>query len=129
MKESDAITLLLRASDLEPSTKHLQAAKDIVTELGCIPLAVNHAGAYIEAGKCDISRYLRQFFQHHQTLMLDVTFKGASNYSQTVYGTWDLSFKEIQRRAVGKSNTGDEQAAQAAILILQICVGLCNLTY
>ena len=121
MEESDAITLLLRASDLEPSAKHLQAAKDIVAELGCIPLAVNHAGAYIEAGKCDIIRYLRQFSQHRQTLISDVTFKGASNYSQTVYGTWDLSFKEIERRAGGKSNTGDEQAAQAAILILQIC--------
>jgi hypothetical protein len=121
MEESDAITLLLRASDLEPSAKHLQVAKDIVTELGCIPLAVNHAGAYIEAGKCDIKRYLRHFSQHRQTLMLDATFKGASNYNQTVYGTWDLSFKEIERRTRGKSNTGDEQAAQAAILILQIC--------
>ena len=59
MEEPDAITLLLRASNLEPSTEHLQAAKDIVTELGCITLAVNHAGAYIEAGKCDINRYLR----------------------------------------------------------------------
>ena len=50
--------------------------------------------------------------------MSDATFKGASGYNQTVYGTWDLSFKEIEKR--GKSTTGNAQAAQAAILILQI---------
>ena len=121
MEESDAVTLLLRASYLEPSTEHVQAAKDIVTELGCIPLAVNHAGAYIEAGKCDINRYLKQFSKHCQTLMSDAAFTGASNYNQTVYGTWELSFKEIERRASKQPITVEVQAAQAAILILQIC--------
>ena len=58
MKESDAITLLLKASCLDAVAGHVQAAKDIVNELGCIPLAVNHAGAYIEAGKCGINDYL-----------------------------------------------------------------------
>ena len=48
MEESDAITLLLRASCLDAVGGHVQAAKDIVNELGCIPLAINHAGAYIE---------------------------------------------------------------------------------
>ena len=52
--------------------------------------------------------------------MTDDMFKGASNYDQTVYGTWDLSFKEIERRA-GQLTTGNAQAAQSAILILQIC--------
>ena len=47
--------------------------------------------------------------------------KGASNYDQTVYGTWDLSFKEMKKRAGGQSTVGDAQAAHTAILILQIC--------
>src|SRR5271155_5996727 len=121
MEEKEAITLLLKASCLAPLVEHWQAADKIVTALGCIPLAVNHAGAYIEAGKCDIHNYLRQFALHRQTLMTDATFTGASDYDQTVYGTWDLSFKEIQKRASGQSTTGNAQAAQAAILILQIC--------
>src|SRR5882757_4725047 len=103
MEESDAITLLLKASFLEPSTHHLEAAKRIVTELGCIPLAVDHAGAYIQAGRCDINEYLSQFSLHCLTLMSDKIFTGASNYDQTVYGTWDLSFKEIEKRANGQS--------------------------
>ena len=123
MEESDAITLLLKASFLDASVQNLQAAKRIVTELGCIPLAVDHIGAYLQAGRCDINKYLSQFFLHRQSLMLDRIFTGASNYDQTVYGTWELSFKEIKRRADEQFTTGNVQrgAAQAAILILQIC--------
>ena len=119
MEESDAITLLFSVSDLDPSAEHIQAAKGIVAELGYIPLAIDQAGAYIKAGRCDITEYLRQFSIHRQTLMSDATFKGASGYDQTVYGTWDLSFKEMEKRV--ESTTGNAQAAQAAILILQIC--------
>ena len=121
MEEVDAIALLLKASCLDALPEHLQAAEKIVIELGCIPLAVDHAGAYIQAGNCDINKYLRQFSLHRQTLMSDATFKGASNYNQTVYGTWDLSFKEIEKRASGQSTAGNAQAAKAAILIFQIC--------
>ena len=53
--------------------------------------------------------------------MSDDAFKGASEYDRTVYGTWDLSFREIEKRAKGQSSAGNAQAAQAAILILQIC--------
>ena len=119
MDEADAITLLLKASCLDPLPEHLEVCKMIVTELYCIPLAIDHAGAYIEAGKCDINQYLRQFSVHRQTLMSDDTFTGASKYNRTVYGTWDLSFKEIEKRAGGHPKHA--QAAQAAILILQIC--------
>ena len=121
MDEADAITLLLKASRLDASAGHVEAAKNIVTELGCIPLAVDQAGAYIEAGRCSIDKYLQQLSLHRQTLLSDATFKGASKYDRTVYGTWDLSFKEIKRRAGRQSSTGDAQAAHAAILILQIC--------
>ena len=121
MEEADAITLLLKASGLDASAEHNRVAKSIVTELGCIPLAVDQAGAYIEAGRCSIDKYLQQFSLHRQTLMTDATFRGASNYNQTVYGTWDLSFKEIKKRASGQFSAGDVQAAHAAILILQIC--------
>ena len=121
MWEADAITLLLKASHLDSLPEHLEVSKKIVTELCCIPLAINHAGAYIEAGKCDIDQYLRQFSVHRQALMSDVTFTGASKYDRTVYGTWDLSFKEIEKRAGGHSTPEGAQAAQAAILILGIC--------
>ena len=119
MDEANAITLLLKASCLDASAEHIEVAKNIVTELGCMPLAVDQAGAYIKAGGCSIHEYLQQFSLHCQTLMSDATFRGASNYDQRVYGTWDLSFEEIRRRARGQSSA--RYPALAAILILQIC--------
>ena len=98
MEEADAIALLLKASCLDPMREHLDVSKKIVTELGCIPLAIDHSGAYIDAGRCDIDQYLRQFSVHRQALMSDAIFTGASKYNKTVYGTWDLSFKEIEDR-------------------------------
>ena len=121
MEEADAIILLLKASCLDSLPEHLEVSKKIVNELGCIPLAIDHAGAYIDAGRCDIDQYLRHFSEHRQSLMSDVTFTGASKYNKTVYGTWDLSFKEIEKRTFGHSTSEGAQAAQAAILILQIC--------
>ena len=53
--------------------------------------------------------------------MSDATFTGASKYNKTVYGTWDLSYKEIEKRAGGYSTPEEAKAAQAAIFILQIC--------
>ena len=50
--------------------------------------------------------------------MSDNAFKGASDYDKTVYGTWDLSFKEIEKRVRRLPGDGNAQAAQAAIWIL-----------
>ena len=61
------------------------------------------------------------FSMHRQALMSDATFTGASKYNRTVYGTWDLSFKEIEKRAGGHSTPKNAQAARAAIMIHQIC--------
>ena len=121
MEEADAISLLLKASYIDALPQHLQAAGKLVIELGCIPLAVEHAGACIHAKNLSIDDYLRQFSLHRKDLMSDNIFRGASNYDQTVYGTWDLSLKEIKKRADGQSDIGSAQAAQAAILILHIC--------
>ena len=101
MEEADAITLLLKAGHLDASAGHIEVAKNIVTELGCMPVAVDQADAYIKAGGCSIDKYVQQH--------------------QTAYGIWDSSLEEIKKRASGQSNAGDAQAANAAILILRIC--------
>jgi len=122
MEKEDAISLLLKASghtgQAEP---HLwKMAENIVTELCFLPLAVAQAGASIEAGLCDIHDYLLQFSAKRKELLSYSSFKGASKYYQTVYGTWELSFKEIETRASRGSTSHDVQSAQIAILIFQI---------
>ena len=72
MEEADAITLLLKASCLDPLAfpEHLEVSKKIVNELCYIPLAIDHAGAYIEAGKC-VDKLLCQMLhsQEHQNII------------------------------------------------------------
>jgi len=54
--------------------------------------------------------YLDEYSQYRERLLSYPAFKGASKYNRTVYGTWELSFKEIQQRA----KSDDSQKAEAA---------------
>jgi tetratricopeptide (TPR) repeat protein len=111
MEENDAISLLLKAACLDESQEDLQVeASKIVNELFCIPLAIDQAGAFIAFGGTDIRDYLDEYSQYRERLLSYPAFKGASKYNRTVYGTWELSFKEIQHRA----ESDDSQRAVAA---------------
>jgi len=111
MEENDAISLLLKAACLDESQEDLQAeASKIVNELFCIPLAIDQAGAFIAFGDTDLRDYLDEYSQYRERLLSYPAFKGASKYNRTVYGTWELSFKEIQQRA----KSDDSQRAEAA---------------
>ena len=120
MAEKDAISLLMKASHLAELPEHVYStAQQIVNELCCLPLAIDQAGASIEAGLCSIDNYLEHLSQHRKKLMNHPSFRGASQYNRTVYETWDLSFNEIELRANNKSDGHGRAAAQAAIIILE----------
>ena len=61
--------------------------------------------------------------------MSDATFTGASNYNRTVYGTWDLSFKEIEKRTREHSTPKDAQVARAAIMIFKYVLSIIILAF
>ena len=120
MAEKEAISLLLKASHLTELPDNVYCiAQQIVDELYCLPLAIDQAGASIEAGLCSIDNYLEHLSQHRKQLMNHPSFRGASQYNRTVYETWDLSFNEIESRAKKESDGHGRAAAQAAILILE----------
>ena len=120
MEENDAISLLLKAACLDQSQGDSQAeASKIVNELFCIPLAIDQAGAFIAFGDTDIRNYLVEYSQHRERLLSYPAFKGASKYNRSVYGTWELSFKEIQQRAKSDDYQRAE-AAKTAISLLSI---------
>ena len=52
MEEADAITLLLKAGHFDALAGHIEVARNIVTELGCMPVAVDQAGAYSGSKNC-----------------------------------------------------------------------------
>ena len=120
MKENDAVALLLKASCLNPSRIDLQAeALNIVKELFCLPLAVDQAGAYIASGATSIGGYLVKYSKHKKTLLSRREFLGASRYNRSVYGTWELSYQEIQQRAQSDDPYRSE-AANSALLLLEL---------
>ena len=111
MEENKALELLLKASCLNPSSIEFQAeASKIVRELFYLPLAIDQAGAYIASGATSIGEYLAKYSEYRKTLLSHSDFTGASKYNRTVYETWELSYKEIQRRA----KSDDSHKANAA---------------
>ena len=122
MEEDDAILLLIKAACLDTSSSELKTeASKIVKELFNMPLAVDQAGAYIASGGSNIRNYLSKYYQHRKTLLSHSEFKGASKYNRTVYGTWELSYQEIQRRAES-DHLDKAKAAQSAMHILALFV-------
>jgi hypothetical protein len=121
MEKESAILLLLKSAFLDSSDSNLQAmAEKIVDKLHCLPLAVDQAGAAIAGGLCRIGEYLGMYCRHHQILLDDPTFKGASDYGRAVYGTWDVSFTEIASRADQNPHSVEAQAAAMAIFTIQM---------
>ena len=120
MEKIDAIKFLLKASCLDQSSLKFQTeASKIVKELLCLPLAIGQAGAYIASGATTIGDYLAKYSEHQKTLFSQYKFVGASKYNRRVYGTWELSYKEIQKRA--KSDDPHEaNAANSAMLLLEL---------
>src|ERR1700731_2629518 len=121
LEEQEGVSLLLSAACCDVTTAELRdAALPIVKTLCCLPLAVDQAGASIASGLCGLDEYLEIYQKHHYELLDDPCFKGASAYGQAVYGTWELSMKEIQARALSTSQSDNAQAASCAMLVLQV---------
>ena len=120
MEEKDAIGLLLKASCIESPTLDVQVeASEIVKELFCFPFAIDQAGAYIASGATTIGDYLHIYFEHQKILFSHSEFTGASRYNRSVYGTWELSYKEIQLRAES-DDPHKANAANSAMLLLKL---------
>jgi len=120
MEESDAVTLLLKAGCLDPSRVDLQTeALKIVKELFCLPLAIDQAGAYIASGATNIGGYLLKYSKHRKTLLSKTESTGASKYKRSVYGTWELSYEEVQQRAQS-DDPHSSGAANSALFLLEL---------
>ncbi|KAF8621797.1 hypothetical protein AX15_007476, partial [Amanita polypyramis BW_CC] len=120
MDEEEAISLLSKSAMFDNSSEETRTlASSIVSEVGYIPLAIDQAGAYIQVTDCDLGHYLDLYKKHHDQLMSNATFKGASDYGFSTYGTWEISMQEIERRA--SVDAGPEGiAAKSAVVLHKI---------
>jgi len=118
MEENAAVSLLLQTASIsDPSKDDLILAKGIVSVLHCLPLAIDQAGSFIKSGLCNIKDYMRQYTQHCQALLSDKSFKEASKYGKTVYGTWEISYRQMAKWAT--EDLEKASSAKSAISIIQ----------
>jgi tetratricopeptide (TPR) repeat protein len=119
LDEDAAVELLIKSANLgSPSPAEQGHAKMIVRELCCLALAVDQAGSSIATEICRVDEYLSLYKRRRRQLMDDDFFNGSSNYGRAVYTTWDISFVELERRAL--SSSPNSASYQAAILLLRI---------
>ena len=99
LEVNDAKDLLLTRSRVGPvaETKEGQVeATKIVRELGCLPLAIEQAAAYIREALHDLFKFL---FSYRENLKRHLERRPKANqtyYKDSVATTWHLSFQRIE---------------------------------
>ncbi len=105
--------LLLRRSQRvqQMSDEKVNAVEHLVRILDHFPLALDQAGAYIEETGCTFDMYLH-LYQTHRRALLARRGAQATNYPESIFTTWSLSFQMVK------------QANPAAAQLLQLCAFL-----
>ena len=86
-------------------------ASDIVQTLGNLPLALDQAGAYINATRCGLAGFLH-LYQTHRANLLQTRDEPLTYPVEPVATTWDLAFEKV------------EKANPAAVDLLRLCAFL-----
>jgi len=80
-----------------------QAAAELVTDMGGLPLALDQAGAYLEATQCGLSTYL-ELFRTQRAALLQQRGEGVRAHPASVWATFTLALEATAGRhpAVGE---------------------------
>ena len=100
----EATDILLLRSQVQQSSEGRREATSIVKELGCLPLAIEQAAAYIRETSRNIFGYLTSYrkkraFHHARTSEGNRIY-----YKNTVATTWRMSLDRIESRNSDASN-------------------------
>jgi tetratricopeptide (TPR) repeat protein len=93
LSPEDAIEFLRKRSGQEDEA----ASRELVEELGWLPLAIEQAAAYIDEHGKPISEYLDLFRKHRQKVLS--RGQPSPDYPNSVETTWELSFTKVQERS------------------------------
>ena len=92
----DAVDLILkRAGRLQDATAaDRKAAAELAQELGYLPLALNQAGAYVNATASGFDSYLKLCRTQQKERLKDG--RNLKRDERTIDGTWELSIKRVE---------------------------------
>ncbi|GAG11015.1 unnamed protein product, partial [marine sediment metagenome] len=103
LERAESVDFLLRRTEQSDE----EAAHDLAEALGDLPLALEQAGAYMEATRRSLSDYLKLYQDHHLELLRRAA--PSTDYPATVATTWDISFRQVH------------EASPAAVNLLNLC--------
>jgi tetratricopeptide (TPR) repeat protein len=102
--EQGAELLLRRAGLLAPEVEFGSAdaeergwAMELTRELGGLPLALDQAGAYLEATGMGLEAY-RQMYQKRRYKLLQERRSRVADHPDSVASTWSLSFERVEEK-------------------------------
>lgn len=103
MELEEARTFLIARASLRGLSKEEDAAvTDIVADLGCLPLMLDQAAAFIQATGVTLSTYLSyvkkkkaEIFKYNRH-----SAPGLADYQRSVETTWTISFEQIRLRSL-----------------------------
>ena len=110
----EAVNLFLRAANMEDdsSIPIQEDARTIVNTLGCLALAIVHAGAYVQQGLCSIGEYCTIYAHQREQLLNHLSVQARSSYGFSVYTTWEVSLDAVENRS--------DETSKHAIELIQI---------
>ncbi|CAF9942639.1 hypothetical protein IMSHALPRED_004336 [Imshaugia aleurites] len=118
MDSEEATTLLLKAAGDDKESSR-ERAEPVVQLLGCIPLAIVHAGAAIRNQLYTYEEYC-ELFTHRRRDLLSYRNIQVTDYEYSIYATWEVSVGAISRIAkggAGVSRADSDNAANALDLL------------
>lgn len=96
-KESKQLLDKLVSQKIKTSYNYEKKLLNLAQELGYLPLALSHAGAYITENNLTIEEYLALYSTERNKLLSDQTMPIMDEH-QPAYITWDMSLKKIYER-------------------------------
>ena len=113
--EDEAKRFLVARSDVSDATVEEAALDGLVRELGCLPLALEQAGAHIKALQCPVNNYLEEYKIQRLNLLGEHTAKLLWEYESknrlAVHTTWLLNFEYVRKSPHGEVASSFVQAA------------------
>lgn len=91
MPSHDAVELLLDRSAYKRTSEHVEQAREIVSRLGCLPLAILQAGAWLRSSKLPLNQFLHQFSLYIAFALDQPGHTSQSN--RNVFTTWEMAME------------------------------------
>ncbi len=95
--------LLRRTGREECDGEELRAAAVLAVKLGCLPLALEQAAAYIAAKQCRFAAYL-QSYEQRELALLEKQKPIMGKYPHSVVTTWAANFGAVQEASLLKEH-------------------------